>query len=478
MRISDYIEQSFVNLWKKKLRTFLTTFGVVIGIGALVCMFAFGKGMQKNLTDTFNELGLFNYIGVYAHSGRHRSAYDPDDPDAPAPETKQEAGAPISQSFGEMGAPGRQRPVLDDNFLLSLAKIKGVEWALPEIRFPALIRLADEEEFSLVQVLPADICQAGFVKLRAGKFYTSDEENSLIISDSLLHDLKVNKPEAAIGREVEVSTMAVDFSLSNLQNIISFLKGTGLPFARHNYKFTIVGVTERMGMAGPMPVRSNVFIPRGTAEKMKKISITSVSDIFWRTPSPGGQSMRQPGGYSAVGIKVTSPEYVEPVKAHLEKMGFETFAMLDQLQEIKTGFHFVDMFLFAVGMIGITVAALGIINTMVMSILERYKEIGIMKAVGASDKDVKKIFFFESGVIGFMGGVFGLALGWSVSRVINLIINGFATRQGVPHMNYFTFPWWLCLGAIAFSILISLLAGIYPTVRAARVDPIVALRHD
>jgi putative ABC transport system permease protein len=456
MRISDYIEQSFANLWKKKLRTFLTTFGVVIGIGALVSMFAFGKGMQKNLTDTFNELELFNYIGVYARSGSHRSADDPDDPHNRAPETQQEAG--------------KQAPVLDDDFLLSLAKVKGVEWALPEIRFPALIRLADEEEFSLVQVLPAHICQAGFVKLRAGEFYKSDEENSLIISDSLLHRLKVNKPEAAIGREVEVSTMTVDFSLSNLQNIISFLKGTGLPFARQNYKFTIVGVTERMGMAGPMPVRSNVFIPHGTADKMKKISITSVSDIF--------QSMKQSRGYSAVGIKVISPKYVDPIKTHLEKLGFETFAMLDQLQEIKTGFRFVDMFLFAVSMIGITVAALGIINTMVMSILERYKEIGIMKAVGASDKDVKKIFFFESGVIGFMGGVFGLALGWIVSHVINLIINGFATRQGVPHMNYFSFPWWLCLGAIAFSILISLLAGIYPTVRAARIDPIVALRHD
>lgn len=456
MRISDYIEQSFSNLWKKKLRTFLTTFGVVIGIGALVSMFAFGKGMQKNLTDTFNELELFNYIGVYARSGNHRSADDPDDPHNRAPETQQEAG--------------EQAPVLDDDFLLSLAKVKGVEWALPEIRFPALIRLADEEEFSLIQVLPADICQAGFVKLRAGKFYTSDEENSLIISASLLHRLKVNKPEAAVGRQVEVSTMTVDFGLSNLRNIISFLKGTGLPFARQNYKFTIVGVTERMGIAGPMPVRSNVFIPHGTAKKMKKISITSVSDIF--------QSVRQSQGYSAVGIKVISPKYVEPVKTRLEKLGFETFAMLDQLQEIKTGFRFVDMFLFAVGMIGITVAALGIINTMVMSILERYKEIGIMKAVGASDKDVKKIFFFESGVIGFMGGVFGLALGWSVSHVINLIINGFATRQGVPHMNYFSFPWWLVSGAIAFSILISLLAGIYPTVRAARIDPIVALRHD
>jgi putative ABC transport system permease protein len=306
--------------------------------------------------------------------------------------------------------------------------------------------------------------------LRAGDFYTSDDEYSLIISDSLLRRLNVKDSENAIGRKIEVSTLTVDFSLSNLKNILAFLKGTGLPFARESYTFTIAGVTERMGMSGPMPVRSNVFIPHGTADKMKKISITSVSDIF--------QSTRPSQGYSSVGIKVTSPKYVEPIRKRMEKLGFRTFAMLDQLEEIKTGFHFVDLFLFAVGMIGISVAALGIINTMVMSILERYKEIGIMKAVGASDKDVKKIFFFESGVIGFLGGVFGLALGWIVGNIINLIINSVAMQQGVPHVSYFRFPWWLCLGAIGFSILISLVAGIYPTLRAARVDPVVALRHD
>jgi putative ABC transport system permease protein len=203
---------------------------------------------------------------------------------------------------------------------------------------------------------------------------------------------------------------------------------------------------------------------------MKKIPLTSVSDIF--------KSIKRSRGYSSVGIKLSSPKYVEPVKMRMEEVGFETFAMLDQLEEIKKGFLFVDMFLFAIGMIGITVAALGIINTMVMSILERYREIGIMKAVGASDKDIKKIFFFESGVIGFLGGIFGLALGWLVSMLINLIINSFAVRQGVPSTDYFSFPWWLCLGAIVFSVSVSLLAGIYPTLRAARVDPVVALRHD
>jgi putative ABC transport system permease protein len=137
-----------------------------------------------------------------------------------------------------------------------------------------------------------------------------------------------------------------------------------------------------------------------------------------------------------------------------------------------------DMFLFAIGMIAIFVSALGIINTMVMSILERYKEIGIMKAVGASDLDVRRIFLFESGMIGLLGGVFGLLLGWMVSILINQLANHFTARQGVPQMDYFSFPWWLCLGAVGFSILVSLIAGVYPTLRAARVDPVVALRHD
>jgi putative ABC transport system permease protein len=451
MKISDYIEQSFCNLWKKKLRTFLTTFGVVIGVGALVCMIAFGKGLQNNVTKTFNELELFNYLGVYQRSDDNHEIQSSQDPNSP-------------QDANE------QKKILDDDFLLELTKTEGVEWAFPEMRFPALIRFRDEEEFTLIQVLPAKICQAGIVKLRAGDPYESDDANSLVISDSLLHRLGLKEPETAIGEPIQISTLALDFSLANIPNILYFLQGRGLPFSRQNYNFTIAGVTERMGVSGPSLMRSDVLIPHGTSEKMKKIQFTSISDLFAAT--------RPSRGYSSIGIRLSSPKYVEPIKKQMEDLGFETFSFMDQLQEIKTGFIFVDMFLFAVGMIAITVASLGIINTMVMSILERYKEIGIMKAVGASDRDVKKIFFFEAGVIGFMGGVFGLALGWIVSLLINLIINGFANRQGVPYIHYFSFPWWLCLGAIAFSILVSLIAGIYPTIRAARVDPVVALRHD
>ena len=458
MRFSDYIETSFSNLWKMKLRTFLTTFGVVIGIGALVSMFAFGEGVQKNITDTFNELGLLNYISVYPRSNNNFGRII--------------TGGPHSHGYV---APSEEDSaantlVLDDDFVKKLDSLEGVETAFPEIRFPAMIKFNDNEAFEIVQALPADVCKSGFIKIREGSFYNSDDANSILISDSMIQRLGVEDFKSAIGKQIEISTIAFDLSLDNIPNILSFLRGESLPFTSKNYKFTIAGVIERMGMSGPVPMRSNIIIPSGTSEKMKKIPITNISDIF--------QSVRQPRGYSMVGVKLKDPKYNDSVKKWVEDSGFRTFAFTDQLEEIKTAFIFMDVFLFAVGMIAITVASLGIINTLVMSILERYKEIGVMKAVGASDSDVKKIFLFEASLIGFWGGVFGLVLGWIAGMLINLVANIILTKQGAPYMSYFRFPLWLCIGAIIFSTLISLVAGIYPTIRAARVDPIVALRHD
>jgi len=474
MRISDYIEQSFSNLWKKKLRTFLTTFGVVIGIGALVSMISFGQGVQKNVTDNFNELELFNYISVSASSRESHADPDSDTMDDVRGTTDEERGTRDEERW-------TRDEHLNDVFIQKVIQLKGVEFAFPEVRFPALIRFKGKEEFSLIQVLPAYIFQSDLMKLlRAGESYTSDEDNCLIISDSLLRRMRIENYEEAIGQEIELSTLTLDFSIFNLANIVSFFMRGGknpnstraerLPFSTRSYTFTLVGVAERMGFGGAIPLRSDVYIPLGPSQRMQKLSLTSIWDFF----QPPGKNK----GYSSVSVKLSSAKYVEPVKKKIQDWGFKTFALIDQLEEMKTAFIYMDMFLFAVGMIAITVASLGIINTMVMSILERYKEIGIMKAVGASDTDVKKIFFFESGVIGFLGGVLGLILGRIVSMIINLIINSIASREGVPYINYFSFPWWLCLGAIAFSILISLVAGVYPTMRAARVDPVVALRHD
>jgi putative ABC transport system permease protein len=115
---------------------------------------------------------------------------------------------------------------------------------------------------------------------------------------------------------------------------------------------------------------------------------------------------------------------------------------------------------------------------MVMSILERTREIGIMKAIGGSDGDVRRIFMVEAGMIGLMGGFLGLLLGWAVGRVINFGANYYLRSQGANEANLFLIPWWLVGGGLLFALLVSLVAGHFPASRAAHIDPIRALRHD
>jgi putative ABC transport system permease protein len=452
MRISDYVEQSLSNLRKKKLRTFLTTSGVVIGIGALVSMMSFGKGVQKNVTDKFNELELFNYVSVYPASGSGPMRNDPD------------------HSWTQEDVNSEGTRMLDDALLAEIEQMDGVKSVFAEERFPAMLRLEGKDQFSLVQVLPVEVCRSGLMELRAGEMYSANDANELIISDSLLRRMGVKEPDEAVGKEIELSTLKLSLGILNPGMLIGARGGQQMPFAQERRKFKIVGVAERMGFGGSLPLRSNVYITPGAAAKMEKVTLTKVSDFFRGTD----ETM----GYSMVNVRLSSVRYVEPVKKQVKEWGLRTFALVDQFGQIKKAFVFMDMFLLAVGMVAIVVASLGIINTMVMSILERYQEIGIMKAVGASDADVQKIFMFEAGTIGFFGGVFGLMLGWAVSSIINIVINTLTSRQGVPTVDYFSFPWWLCLGSIVFSVLVSLLAGIYPTLRAARVDPVIALRHD
>ncbi len=115
---------------------------------------------------------------------------------------------------------------------------------------------------------------------------------------------------------------------------------------------------------------------------------------------------------------------------------------------------------------------------MVMSILERTREIGVMKAIGGSDGDIRRIFLVESSIIGLLGGVVGIFLGWLVGKIINFGANIYIQRQGGTAGELFFIPWWLVGCGIGFAILVSLVAGSYPAARAARVDPIKALRHD
>src|SRR5439155_8195435 len=178
-------------------------------------------------------------------------------------------------------------------------------------------------------------------------------------------------------------------------------------------------------------------------------------EISQRSPATAQMMLRDPGRtsrpYPSAIVKVTAARSTQDVENEIKKLGFQAFSLTDALQGAKRAFIILDIVLSLIGSIALAVSSLGIVNTMVMSILERTREIGIMKAIGGSDADIRRIFLVEASAIGVLGGVAGVVLGWIVGRGINFGANIYIESQGGTAGNLFSLPIWLIAGAIGFS---------------------------
>jgi len=232
----------------------------------------------------------------------------------------------------------------------------------------------------------------------------------------------------------------------------------------------IVGVTELNpdGMRGQQGAR--VYLPLKLAESLHVLQPADLRDA--------GAATGNEATYSTVSVRVKNPKFVPSVEEAIKKSGFNTFSITDATKSLRQFFAVLDLFLGIFGSLALAVASIGIVNTLVMAILERRREIGIMKAIGASDQDVRGLFFAEAGAMGVLGGILGVALGWTIGHVINFGTNVYLKRQQFPPEQVWSVPWWLVFSAIAFSIIVSLLSGLYPASRAARLDPVQALRYE
>jgi putative ABC transport system permease protein len=474
MKMDEMVRLALGNLRKMKLRTGLTVLGVVIGIGALVSMVSFGTGMQKNVTEAFLKNDLFTSLQVFPHKINLDEAMHGD----PHTALRQVQSDSV---------------VLDVKALKAIQSIPKVEMAYPEIRFPVKVRFLGKEATTNVRAMPSAMGRyKPYSTLQSGAFYTDDSVRAAVVNPRFLRDLKIRlmdpenpkkisiedtlkgmrsmHPDSITGENIELITSVVDFGRIMRNPFASLGVRSGLPFAEKATQFRIAGILKQASGFEQGLFESGLIIPIKSAEALPRFNFSSIWDVLNRK----GNS----GAFSSLYVRVKKMEDLAPVKKRIEELGYGVISIADQLDEFRKGFLIFDTILGAVGTIALVVAALGIINTMVMSILERTREIGIMKAVGGSETDIKGIFFVEAGVIGFIGGILGLVLGWLVSRIANAIANFYIAKQGGPHAELFYIPLWLIFGAMAFSILVSLLAGLYPAVRAARVNPVEALRHD
>ena len=476
MKMDEMTRMAFENLWKTKLRTGLTVLGVVIGIGALVSMVSFGTGMQKNITEAFLQNDLFTSMQVL-----------------PGKINLEEAMRGNPQAVLQQAK--KDSVTLDQAALDKIRSIPEVEIAFPEIRFPVKVRFEGREATTNIRALPAVMGKfKPLNKLASGAFYANDSQKVVIMSPRLLRDLKMRlvdpanpkkttiedtlkgfrsvRADSLVGMDVELVTSVLDLAgvMRNPMAAAGHGGTPGLPFSDKTTHFRVAGIAKQANGFEHGFIESGMILPLKAAESLPRFNFSSVWDILNRKADSGA--------FSSLYVRVKKMEYMAPVKKRIEDMGFGVISIADQLEDFKKGFLIFDTLLGAVGTIALIVAALGIINTMVMSILERTREIGIMKAVGGGETDIRGIFFVEAGAIGFIGGVFGLGLGWLVTRIANMIANIFVAREGGPPMDFFYIPLWLILGSMAFSVCVSLLAGLYPAVRASRVNPVEALRHD
>ncbi len=469
MKLPDLTELAVRNLRESLLRNSLTTIGISVGVASLVAMLSLGIGLQQLASRRLMKSGLFDTVVVT--SRRDLRNFN----------REEERSGP---------APGESR-ILDEPTRTEIERLPNVVEAYPDIRFITELRYEDKPHLTTVAALPASAKSNDAFEGVQGHFFSSDVAPEAILQKTFAEELLGRTPKPGLdetkvaelaapllGKELtmryaqrEGQSSAAKTAAENASNLRSEgLAGAAYSVISREQKLKIVGVADLDPESMRGPTRARVFLPLKLAESLHVMQPTDLREI---SRSAGGQPV-----YSSVSVRVKNPGKIQAVEDAIKKMGFNTFSILDASRSIQQFFKVLDVFLGIFGSLALAVAFIGIVNTLVMAILERRREIGIMKAIGASDGDVKKLFFAEAGAMGILGGIVGVALGWAIGQIINLGTNVYLKRQSFPPEHFWSVPWWLVAFAVLFSFLVSLAAGLYPAGRAARLDPVQALRYE
>ncbi len=466
MKLGDLTELAARNLREAVLRNSLTTLGISVGVASLVALLSLGVGLQQLVDRSVARAGLFDTVSV-----RSRQS---------APFGQPGGGRRNPRDAAELAPP---RP-LDDAARKEIAALPNVLEVNPEVRFTAEARREPISQLVMVSGMATSQQSSGTLDGLNGHFFSGPDAEEAIVQGDLAKRLVDDgqAPNSLLGQQITLRFAQRQALPPPSQQATSDApnqavgpdeEAMGFSIVPSEKKFLVVGVTPTSDSGGG-PVGFNnagMYLPLSVAEKLQVVQQGDLRDVSRATPSQG---MR----YAALNIRASSPTAVAEIEASVTHMGFAAFSLIDVTRNLRTFFAIFDMFLGIFGSLALAVASLGIINTLVMAILERRREIGVLKALGAADRDVRRLFFAEAGVMGFVGGVFGVLLGWVIGRAIQFATMIYLKRQGVNPPNIWSVPWWLVLGAIVFAIVVSLVSGIYPASRAARLDPVEALRYE
>jgi len=448
MKLRDMTELAVRNLREAILRNSLTTLGVAVGVASLVAMLSLGVGLQQLASSRLTKSGLFDSIFVTAKTNLRGPG----------------AGPPATRA-----ASPKARP-LDDDARAELTKLPNVIEVYPQIRFFTEVRFDGKPFATVVAGMPESSKQSGAFDGMRGSFFSSPNADEAILQIEFAKELNPQTKDL-IGKDLVLRYAERQSLLSESGGDASNSGGFSVvPKEKH---LRVIGVVETEPASGFGGFGSGrLLIPLPVAETLRAAQVNDLRDVL-RGSSPSDKP-----AYASLSVRVKSPSLVDATEKKIKDMGFSAFSLLDASKSLRIFFSVFDLLLGIFGSLALAVATLGIVNTLVMAILERRREIGVLKALGAADGDVKQLFFVEAGVMGLTGGVLGVLLGWTIGQALTLATNIYLKRQELPGVQISSVPPWLIAGAISFAVLVSLIAGLYPASRAAKLNPVDALRYE
>jgi putative ABC transport system permease protein len=442
LRFIDLLRLIFGNLSRRKARVALTAIGVVIGTAAVVILVSLAIGLQMNANEQLYGIGDLTQIQVSPTYGE----------------------GPVMVEAGGGGGGGVGNPTqtkLLTNFALDeLRAIPGVDWVIPREFLMAGGYVKYQKLEGWANIIGVDVDDLADLGLEATQGSTALGRGVIVVGPMVANNFY--DPRLRPGQEPPPPPDLYD---QQIQFIMSKWDAQGNE-TRKTLSLRVTGVLAET---------------RGESDWTVYVPLEQVKS--WNEWSQNRRINYNKDGYSMAIVKVSDVDQVIAITDQITAMGFQAFTPQAFVQGINNFYVILQVIFGGVGAIALLVAAIGIANTMAMSILERTREIGLMKAVGATNRDVLAIFLGEASGIGFIGGLGGVLIGWLAGQAINVLAVVYLANQagqqgGVPPSVAVYTPLWLPLFALLFSTLIGMLSGLYPALRAATMIPVMALKYE
>lgn len=448
MRFLDLLNMSVNNLRRRKLRTVLTVLGVVIGTASVVVMLSLGIGLNELMMKMYSSYGNMTTVSVYSNHYRGSSGGD-------------------DESY-----------FLTDDVVKRLEELPHVTAVSPILSVDVILKQGVYETNSSVEGVSREYLE--MIPLGEGALPDKDsDELKFIYGNAIVRWFTNSKTGDGFWETGELP----DVDYMNKPMFVIFDTDAYYQTKRKSSSNSVNPPKKYMIEAAG--------VVEGTVDDYNNYSYSIYTDIdqlkeqlkriYKKKPIPG-QPTNKKGKpypylvYNQLMVFVDDMDNVTTVQQQITDMGYQASSQMEWIEQSQKTYDMIQIALGGIGAVSLFVAAIGIANTMMMSIYERTKEIGIIKVLGCDMRQIRNMFLLESGFIGFLGGVIGVALSYGIGFIINRFLKIGQTMVGIEGAIS-RIPVWLSLSAVVFAILVGMVAGFFPSLRAMKLSPLAAIRN-